>query len=71
MVLDRLTVLDQKVWNKAAFNILRLLHKFKGRDMATFLDLFDKDILNDEGEPHNLKKCEDQFFERIVGILPI
>lgn len=71
MVLDRLSIIDQRIWAKTAFNILRLLHKYKGRDMAAFIDLFDKDILNDEGEPYSLRKCEDSFFERIVGILPI
>jgi hypothetical protein len=30
-------------------NILRLLHKYKGRDLALFMDLFDKEILDDEG----------------------
>ena len=39
--------------------------------MATFLDLYDKDILDDEGEPHNIKKAHDDFFERVVGILPM
>ena len=57
---------------------MRLLHKFKGRDLALMLDAFDKEILDDEGEPHNIRKApipaggsENDFFERIVAILPI
>jgi hypothetical protein len=48
-----------------------MLHKFKARDMAQFLDLFDRDILDNEGEPIGVKKSEDNFFEKIVGILPM
>jgi hypothetical protein len=55
----------------AAQHALRLLHKYKGKDMAQLLDLFDRDILDDEGEPHLLRKTDSDFFERIVGILPI
>lgn len=50
---------------------MRLLHKYKGRDMAMMLDLFDADILDDEGEPHSLRKTDADFFERLVGILPM
>jgi len=39
--------------------------------MAQLLDLYDKDILVEEGEPHLLRKTDTDFFERIVGILPI
>ncbi len=39
--------------------------------MAQLLDLYDKDILDEEGEPHLLRKTDTDFFERIVGILPI
>ena len=35
------------------------------------LDLYDRDILDSEGEPHLLRKTEKDFFERIVGILPM
>ncbi len=48
-----------------------MLHKYKGRDLGNFLDLYDRDILDDDGEPHNIKKTDDTFFERIVAILPI
>jgi hypothetical protein len=30
-------------------NVLRILHKYRGRDMAYFLDLFDREFLDDEG----------------------
>ena len=39
--------------------------------MAMLLDLFDRDILDNEGEPHLLRKTEVDFFERVVGILPM
>ena len=39
--------------------------------MAQLLDIYDMDILDDEGEPHLLRKTDDDFFERIVGIIPI
>jgi hypothetical protein len=35
------------------------------------MDLFDRDILDDEGEPHVLRKANDAYFERITGIIPI
>jgi hypothetical protein len=52
ILLDRLVVLDRSLWSVTSVNILRLLHKFKGRDMAVFLDLFDKDFLDEDGEPY-------------------
>ena len=39
--------------------------------MALLLDLYDKDLLDDEGEPHLIRKADSVFFERIVGILPV
>lgn len=39
--------------------------------MAILLDFYDRDILDDDGEPHNIKKTGDEFFERIAGILPL
>ena len=72
MVLDRLVVLDQALWQLSSTHLLRLLHKYKGRDMALMLDLFDKDFLNSEGEPYvYLEKAKPEFFERIVSILPV
>lgn len=35
------------------------------------LDLYDKDILDEEGEPYSIKKTDHVFFERVVGLLPI
>ncbi len=35
------------------------------------LDLYDRDILDQDGEPHLLRKAETEFFERIAGILPV
>lgn len=55
----------------AGKHTLRLLHKYKGRDMAMMLDLYDRDILDEEGEPFPLKKTDEQFFERVVGLLPM
>ena len=40
--------------------------------MALFLDLFDRTIKDQKGEDlFRLKKCEPEFFERIVSILPV
>lgn len=39
--------------------------------MATLLDFYDRDVLDDDGEPHPLRKTDEEFFERITGILPI
>ena len=70
--MDRLVILDRNLWTSTSKNILRLLHKFKGRDMAVFLDLFDKDVLDDDGEPYIfIRKAQDEFFERIVSLLPM
>jgi hypothetical protein len=50
---------------------LRLLHKYKDRDFAWLLDHFDRDILDQDGEPHLMQKCDSEFFERVAGILPM
>jgi hypothetical protein len=72
MILDRLHIIDSEIWKETSTNILRLLHKFKGRDMATFLDIFDKETLDDAGEPFLfLEKAPSEFFERITGLLPM
>ena len=39
--------------------------------MAQFLDLFDREILDEEGEPIFVNKTDQVFFERIAGILPM
>ena len=71
ILLDKLQIVDSEAWIQTSDQTMRLLHKFKGRDMALFLHLYDKDIL-DDGEPFlNLEKCKPEFFERIVGLLPM
>lgn len=57
MIYDRLQILDPTLWNLSALHILRLLHKYKGRDMAVFIDLFDKDIEDEFGEPLPMNKA--------------
>lgn len=40
--------------------------------MAQLLHLFDKEILDDEGEPFvYMSKSTPEFFERIVSLLPL
>jgi len=40
--------------------------------MAVFLDLFDRDFLDDEGEPYIfMEKAQSEFFERITAFLPL
>jgi hypothetical protein len=39
--------------------------------MAMLLDLYDRDILDQEGEPYLLRKANEDFFERVAGILPM
>jgi len=71
MILQGLRIIDQELWNLAAKNSLKLLHKYNGRELAMLLDLYDREILDDEGEPHAIRKTDGQLFERITGILPI
>ena len=35
------------------------------------MDLFDKDVEDQDGEPLGIKKADDIFFERVVGLLPM
>jgi len=71
-ILDGLQILDQSAWNLCQTNILRLLHRYKGRDLALFLDLFEKEVLDDNGDVYlYLQKAPAEFFERIVAILPM
>lgn len=35
------------------------------------MDLYDKDILDEDGEKTSIKKCPDVFFERVTALLPI
>lgn len=72
ILLDSLRIIDQEVWQLTAHHVLRLLHKYKGRDMALFLHMFDKDVLDEDGEPFTyLLKAKPEFFERIVSFLPM
>jgi hypothetical protein len=50
-----------------------MLHRYKIRDLCQFLDIFEKDITNDEGDAimAGELKAEPIFFEKIVGILPM
>lgn len=72
VILDRLVVLEQRLWLSCSTNLLRMLHKYEGNTLAQMLDLFDRDFLNDEGEPYvYMEKAKPEFFERIVAILPL
>jgi len=67
-----LQIIDQEAWQMTSVNVLRLLHKYKGRDMTLFLDLFQKEVLDEDNQPFMyMKKCEPEFFERITAILPM
>ena len=64
-------VLDSEFWQLNSMHVLRMLHKYKARDLAQFLDIFDRDVLDDEGESLGVIKTDDVFFEKIMGILPM
>ena len=51
LILDRLRVIDSTIWQLNASHTLRMLHKFTGGDMATLLWQYDKDVLDQDGEP--------------------
>ena len=73
LILERLRITDAELWQSSSVHVLRLLHRFKARDFAHFLDVFDRDVLDDEGEPMllSMHKTNDVFFERVVGLLPM
>lgn len=72
LIMQQMRVKDEAMWQTNAEMVIRMLHCYKTRDMAQFLDIFDRDILDDEGEPIGVKKtADDTFFERIVGLLPM
>ena len=50
-----------------------MLHKYKAHDMAVMLDLYDREFLDEDGEPLiNVQKTNDPaFFERIVALIPL
>lgn len=69
--MDRFKVTDASFWQTNSIHVLRQLHKFKARDFAQFLDIFDSDVEDEMGEPLGIKKCDDLFFERIIGLYPM
>jgi hypothetical protein len=71
IILQSLKIIDTEAWQLASTHSLRLLHKYKDRDMSMLLDLYDRDILDQEGEPYLIQKAKSEFFERIAGILPM
>lgn len=71
LLLQGLRVVDQAAWNLVAKHALKMLHKYKASDLARFIHIFDLELYGNEDEPLEIKKAEDEFFERITGILPI
>jgi len=69
--MDRLRVRDSEMWQLNSMHVLRMLHKYSARDLSQFLDIFDRDVVDDEGENLGVIKTDEVFFERIVGILPM
>jgi hypothetical protein len=59
------------MWQMNSVHTLRMLHRYKAKDMAQFLDVFDRDVEDDEGEAMGVIKTDHLFFEKIVGILPM
>jgi hypothetical protein len=39
--------------------------------MALLLDIYDADIPDEEGEPLPVRKCDEDLFERVTGIMPM
>ena len=74
---------DGELWELTSGHALRLLHKYRSRDYVLFLDVFDKRLLHrseEDREDHAADSLEErnagrradpEFFERIVGVLPI
>ena len=71
IILHCYKVPDQALWTKVSKNILKMLHKYSGSDLARLLDIFDTDLKNEKGGSLGVIKCDEIFFERITGILPI
>lgn len=71
LLLQSLRIVDSGIWQVAARHGMRLLHKYKGREMAFLLDIYDADIPDEEGEPLPVRKCDDDLFERVTGIMPM
>lgn len=64
---------DADLWQLTAEHILRLLHKFKANELAHILHVYERDMRDHKGTPYIgfSKKCEPEFYERIVSILPM
>lgn len=72
LIMDQMRVTDETMWQTNAQMVLRMLHLYKTRDLSQFLDIFDRDVLDDEGEPIGVKKTADEkLFEQIIGLLPM
>ena len=73
LILDRLRITDSELWQLNSLHTLRLLHRYKPKDFAQFLDIFSRDVVDDEGEPIllGIHKADEIFFERIIGLLPM
>ena len=71
MILNSLHILDPEFWRKSSDQVVRVLHRYKGRDIAYLLHIFDVDILDDEGEVILTNKTSDEFFDRMVSLLPM
>ena len=63
MLLDRFEVKEQDHWDRAARCVIKLLHKFNGKDLSIFLYTFNKE--------DTITRAPPELFERIVAILPI
>lgn len=46
IIMHRLKWTDKQLWQECARQVVRLLHKYNSRDMAYFLDIFDREFLD-------------------------
>ena len=70
-LLSKFQIYDVRMWSLVGSNIMRMLHKYNGSQLAFIMDLFDKEFINELGEEVDFKKANDEFFERIVALLPV
>ena len=71
LILQRLGIMDTEMWELNSHHTLRLLHLYKARDLAQFLDVFDAPVTNHIGDEITLTKAPEVFYERVIGILPM
>jgi len=69
--LEQLRVRDSEFWAENSQHVLRMLHKYKAKDFAQFIDLFQREIVDETGEPVLIYKTDDIFFEKLAGLLPM